>query len=122
MHMTSTIVQDADRALKERHRTMWAWGDYPRLASDFISDLGLVAVEAAGITARHRVLDVAAGAGNASLPAAATGATVVASDLTPELLAAGRREAERRGLSVEWGEAAVEALPRPAGASDGAAS
>ncbi len=37
----------------------------------------------------------------------------MASDLTPELLAAGRREAERRGLSVEWVEADVESLPFP---------
>jgi ubiquinone/menaquinone biosynthesis C-methylase UbiE len=111
MNMTDTAIQDADRALKERHRTMWAWGDYPRVASDLIADLGPVVVRAAGITARHRVLDVAAGAGNASLPAAETGASVVASDLTPELLAAGRREAERRGLPIEWVEADVEALP-----------
>jgi len=111
--MTSTAVQDADRVLKERHRTMWAWGDYPRVASDLIAELGPVVVEAAGITERDRVLDVAAGAGNATLPAATRGARVVASDLTPELLAAGRREAERRGLSVQWVEADVEALPFP---------
>src|SRR4051812_34822973 len=94
--MTSTTV-DADHALKERHRTMWAWGDYPQLAHDLIAELGPVAVRAAGIGAGQRVLDVAAGAGNASLPAAATGAEVVASDLTPELVAAGRRQAEERG-------------------------
>ena len=52
-------------------------------------------------------------AGNASLPAAATGAEVVASDLTPELLTAGRREAEKQGLSIDWVEADVEALPFP---------
>lgn len=45
---------------------------------------------AAGITSGHRILDVGAGRGNASLPAAATGASVTALDLTPELLEAGR--------------------------------
>src|SRR4051795_9405869 len=108
--MTSTTV-DADHALKERHRTMW--GDYPHLAHDLIAELRPVAVRAAGIGAGQRVLDVAAGAGNASLPAAATGAEVVASDLTPELLAAGRRQAEERGISIDWVEADVEALPFP---------
>jgi ubiquinone/menaquinone biosynthesis C-methylase UbiE len=110
--MTSTTV-DADRALKERHRTMWASGDYPHLANDLIAELGPIAVRAAGISAGQRVLDVAAGAGNASLPGAATGAEVVASDLTPELLAAGRRQAEKRGLPIDWVEADVEALPFP---------
>jgi len=58
-----------------------------------------------------RVLDVAAGTGNASLPAAQTGASVTASDLTPELLEAGRRRAEAEGLELEWAEADAEALP-----------
>ena len=110
---TDTTTEDADRALKERHRTMWAWGDYPRVASELIAELGPVAVEAADIAAGRRVLDAAAGSGNATLPAAAAGATVVACDLTPELLAAGRREADRRGLASEWVEADVEALPFP---------
>ena len=101
----------ADRALKERHRAMWALGDYPRVAADVIPDLGAVLVEACGVAAHHRVLDVAAGCGNAAIPAAATGAAVVACDLTPELLAAGREEAARRGVTVEWREADAEALP-----------
>ena len=75
---TDTTTEDADRALKERHRTMWAWGDYPRVASELIAELGPVAVEAADIAAGRRVLDAAAGSGNATLPAAAAGATVVA--------------------------------------------
>ena len=93
---------------------MWAWGDYPRVASDLIAELGPVVVEAAGITARDRVLDVAAGAGNASAcPRRRRARRSSPSDLTPELLAAGRREAERRGLSLEWVEADVESLPFP---------
>jgi SAM-dependent methyltransferase len=58
-----------------------------------------------------RVLDVAAGTGNAALPAARLGAEVTASDLTPDLLAAGRRVAEDEGLELEWVEADAENLP-----------
>ena len=58
-----------------------------------------------------RVLDVAAGTGNASIPAAQRGADVTASDLTPELLEAGRRRAEAEGVELEWVEADAERLP-----------
>jgi ubiquinone/menaquinone biosynthesis C-methylase UbiE len=58
-----------------------------------------------------KVLDVAAGTGNASIPAARTGADVTASDLTPELLEAGRRRADAEGVSLTWTEADAENLP-----------
>ncbi len=57
------------------------------------------------------MLDVAAGTGNASLVAAAHGAHVTASDLTPELLDAGRARAEAAGLELDWTVADAEALP-----------
>jgi SAM-dependent methyltransferase len=102
---------EADDALKARHRAMWALGDYPALASDIISDLGAILVQACGVRPGHRVLDVAAGSGNAAIPAALAGASVVASDLTPELLEAGRRQAAARGAELEWRQADAEALP-----------
>ena len=102
---------EADRALKARHRAMWALGDYPALAADLIESLGQVLVDASGTRAGDRVLDVAAGAGNAAIPAALTGASVVASDLTPELFEAGRRRAADRGATLTWREADAEALP-----------
>jgi ubiquinone/menaquinone biosynthesis C-methylase UbiE len=74
-------------------------------------ELGAVLVEACGIKPRQRVLDVAAGTGNAAIPAAMMGAKVVASDLTPELFEAGRKEAANRGVSLEWQEGDAEALP-----------
>lgn len=101
----------ADRALKAKHRAMWAMGDYPALASDIISDLGRVLVKACAVKPGEMVLDVAAGAGNAAIPAALAGATVVASDLTPELFDAGRRQAEAQGAEVEWRQGDAEALP-----------
>ena len=101
----------ADQELKARHRSMWASGDYPSMVETFLLPLGPVLVEACAIAPGMRVLDIAAGTGNASLPAASAGATVVASDLTPELLEAGRRRAEVRSLELEWVEADAEQLP-----------
>jgi SAM-dependent methyltransferase len=107
--MTDTLA--ADHALKAKHRAMWALGDYPALASDLISDLGAILVQSCGVGPGDRVLDVAAGSGNVAIPAALTGASVVASDLTPELLESGRRKAAERGAELEWREADAEALP-----------
>ena len=101
----------ADTELKGRHRKMWASGDYPDMVQTFLLPLGPRLVEAAGIGEGMRVLDVASGTGNAAIPAARTGAHVVASDLTPELLDAGRTVAEADGLELEWTEADAENLP-----------
>ena len=90
---------------------MWASGDYPSMVETFLLPLGPRLVEACRIGPGMRVLDVAAGTGNASIPAAERGATVTASDLTPELLEAGRRRAEAKGLALEWVEADAENLP-----------
>ena len=58
-----------------------------------------------------RVLDVAAGTGNASIPAARAAPTSTASDLTPELLEAGRTPRGAAGVEFEWVEADAEHLP-----------
>jgi ubiquinone/menaquinone biosynthesis C-methylase UbiE len=100
-----------DAALKARHRAMWALGDYSAVADEVIPTLGAVLVEAAGVKPGDRVLDVAAGSGNAAIPAALVGASVVATDLTPELLEAGKARASDRGAELEWQEADAEALP-----------
>jgi ubiquinone/menaquinone biosynthesis C-methylase UbiE len=100
----------SDPELKARHRAMWASGDYPSMVETFLLPLGPRLVEACQIGPGTRVLDVAAGTGNASIPAAERGAAVTASDLTPELLEAGRRRAEASGLDLEWVEADAEKL------------
>jgi SAM-dependent methyltransferase len=101
----------SDTELKAGHRAMWASGDYPSMVETFLLPLGPRLVEACGIAPGMRVLDVAAGTGNASIPAAQLGANVTASDLTPELLEAGRRNAESKGIELEWMEADAENLP-----------
>jgi ubiquinone/menaquinone biosynthesis C-methylase UbiE len=113
MTTASTDAAQADRALKAKHRAMWAAGDYSAVAAEVIPGLGEVLVAASGIRPGQRVLDVAAGTGNAAVPAALAGAQVVACDLTPELLDAGRTWAGQRGAELMWEEADAEALPYP---------
>lgn len=111
--MTSTTDAAADRELKAKHRALWASGDYPVVAAELIPTLGPQLVQACGVRAGQRVLDVGAGSGNAAIPAAEAGAAVVASDLTPELFAAGRAIAAERKVDLEWAEGDAEALPYP---------
>jgi ubiquinone/menaquinone biosynthesis C-methylase UbiE len=108
---TPITATEADKTLKAKHAAMWASGDYPRVAHEIVGSLGGLLVQAAGITAGQRVLDVAAGTGTSAIPAARRGATVTATDLTPELLAIGRRTAERDGLGITWQTADAENLP-----------
>jgi SAM-dependent methyltransferase len=100
-----------DQELKARHRAMWASGDYASMVETFLLPLGPRLVEACEIGPGMSVLDVAAGTGNASIPAAQTGAEVTASDLTPELLEAGRRRAEAQGIALDWVAGDAEHLP-----------
>jgi SAM-dependent methyltransferase len=100
-----------DSELKARHRAMWASGDYPSMVETWLLPLGPRLVEACGIGPGLRVLDVAAGTGNASILAAQRGAHVTASDLTPELLEAGRGRAQTAGVELDWVEADAERLP-----------
>jgi ubiquinone/menaquinone biosynthesis C-methylase UbiE len=109
--MSSSVEPEFDRELKTKHRALWASGDYPAVAAELIPELGPALVQAAGVRPGDRILDVAAGSGNASIPAAEAGAIVTASDLTPELFDAGRRIAAQRGVDLEWVEADAEALP-----------
>ena len=104
-------------ALKARARAAWSSGDYDPLGR-LLEPAAVALVEAAEIVAGERVLDVGAGTGNAAREAARRGASVVASDLAPALLEAGRAKAEAEGLSLEWVEADAEALPFEDGSFD----
>jgi SAM-dependent methyltransferase len=110
-HIEPADLGEADRALKTKHRAMWATGHYHAVVTDVVSPLGPILVAAAGIKSGDVVLDVAAGSGNAAIPAARTGAQVIASDLTPELLEAGQKLAAEGGVDLTWEIADAEALP-----------
>ena len=110
--MSSTT---SDSELKARHRKMWASGDYPSMVETFLLPLGPQLVDACGIGEGMRVLDVAAGTGNASIVAAERGASVTASDLTPEMFEAGRARAESAGVELEWSRPTPRTCPSTTG-------
>jgi SAM-dependent methyltransferase len=109
--MTSPSPTATLSDIKTRHRAMWASGDYPSMVDTFLLPLGPRLVDACGIVPGMSVLDVAAGTGNAAIPAAERGADVVASDLTPELFEAGRLRAQVAGVDLDWVAADAEELP-----------
>jgi ubiquinone/menaquinone biosynthesis C-methylase UbiE len=120
--MNQTADPTADAVLKKKHASMWASGHYDAVATELIAELGPVLVEATGIREGDLVLDVAAGSGNVAIPAALTGARVIASDLTPELLEEGAAHARERGVVLEWQVADAEHLPYDDGEFDVAVS
>jgi SAM-dependent methyltransferase len=97
-------------AIKERNRHIWGLGDYAAL-SEALRPAAEALADACAVSAGQRVLDVAAGDGNFALVCAREGASVVASDLSPGMVARGRARAEAEGYDIDWLEADVEALP-----------
>jgi SAM-dependent methyltransferase len=102
---------------KQQARAMWGVGDYASVAHR-LGTAGRKAVEAAAIGTGDRVLDVACGTGNATIPAAQAGAEATGLDLTPSLLEAGRAEAKEAGVEIEWVEGDAEQLPFEDGSFD----
>lgn len=104
--------------LKQKHRGMWASGDYDQIAQGIRAVADHV-VRSGRIRAGERVLDVACGTGNTALVARARGAEVTGLDLTPELLAVAQKRAADEGYDdITWKAGDAEALPFPDGAFD----
>jgi SAM-dependent methyltransferase len=117
-HIEPADLGEADRALKTKHRAMWASGDYHAVVTDLVAPVGEALVDAAAIKRGDLVLDVAAGSGSVAIPAARAGARAIASDLTPELFEAGQKWAAELGVQLTWETADAEALPYPEGEFD----
>jgi SAM-dependent methyltransferase len=104
-------------AIKQRQQATWASGDYAVIGTT-LQIVGESLAEAADVRAGDRVLDVAAGNGNATLAAARRFARVTSTDYVQALLDKGRERARAEGLAVKFLEADVEALPFPDGSFD----
>src|SRR5689334_21147668 len=99
-------------AVKNRQQAMWASGDFAVIGTT-MQIVGEHLCEDIDLRSGERVLDVAAGNGNATLAAARRFATVTSTDYVPALLERGRRRAEADGLEVTFQVADAEALPYP---------
>jgi len=97
-------------AIKARQQAAWSAGDFGRIGVR-LQIVGETLCEAVDLHATDRVLDVAAGNGNASLAAARHFADVTSTDYVPALLEQGRVRAEAEGLPIAFEEADAEALP-----------
>jgi SAM-dependent methyltransferase len=108
-------------AIKQRQQATWASGDFAIIGVT-LQIVGESLAEAADIRAGERVLDVAAGNGNATLAAARRFAEVTSTDYVPELLNKGRARAAAEGLQVDFRVADAEDLPFADGSFDAALS
>jgi ubiquinone/menaquinone biosynthesis C-methylase UbiE len=104
-------------ALKARQQVAWSAGDYAVVGTT-LQIVGEELCEALDIRSGQKVLDVAAGNGNASLAAARRWCDVLATDYVPELLDNARERAAAERLAIEFREADAEALPFPDGSFD----
>ena len=108
-------------AVKQRQQGAWSSGDYAVVGTT-LQIVGEQLCEALDIRAGHKVLDVAAGNGNASLAAARRWCEVTSTDYVPSLLERGRQRAAAEGLSLALQQADAEALPFPDKAFDAVVS
>lgn len=97
-------------ALKQRQQAAWSSGNYAVVGTT-LQIVGERLAEAVDLRWDERVLDVAAGNGNATLAAARRGGQVVSTDYVPALLDLGQARAEAEQLQVAFAEADAEALP-----------
>ena len=111
-----TAAPEGD-AIRERVRATWTAGDFDRIAVGFEQG----AAEFVGrlrLRANERVLDVACGTGNLTLPAARLGARVTGIDIAPIAIAHLAERAGAEGLPIDAREGDAEALPFADGAFD----
>lgn len=104
-------------AVKVRQQAAWSTGNYAVVGTT-LQIVGELLCEALDLRAGSRVLDVAAGNGNASLAAARRCCDVTSTDYVPSLLDAGKARAQAEGLTITFQEADAENLPFPYGSFD----
>jgi SAM-dependent methyltransferase len=114
---TTTLTREDLDAIKGRQQATWSAGDYAVIGTT-LQLVGEALCEAVDVQAGWRVLDVAAGNGNASLAAARRGAQVIATDYVEALLDRALLRAEADGLALTARHADAEALPFDDGSFD----
>ena len=109
--MWTTPVPSPDlAAIKARQQAAWSSGDYAVVGTT-VQIVGESLCEAMDLRSGTRVLDVAAGNGNATLAAARRWCDVTSTDYVPSLLDQGRKRAEAEGHRIHFQQADAESLP-----------
>ena len=103
-------MADTDLYLREQTRKAWTIGSYPTIAPSLLAAAARL-VDAVGVAAGDRVLDVACGTGNVALTAYRRGAVVVGLDITPAMLEVAREQAAVIDADIDWQEGDAAALP-----------
>ena len=104
-------------AIKNKQQAAWSSGDYAVVGTT-LQIVGEQLAEALDLRAGQKVLDIAAGNGNATLAAARRWCEVTSTDYVESLLARGRQRAEAEGLKVNFQKADAETLPFADGSFD----
>src|SRR5690242_3336760 len=94
-------------ALKTKLKATWIAGDFAKIAESF-ADGAAQFIERLNLKPNARVLDVACGTGNQSIPAARAGALVTGIDIAPNLLVQAQNWAQNEGLKIKFDEGDAE--------------
>jgi ubiquinone/menaquinone biosynthesis C-methylase UbiE len=104
--------------MKDSMHAPWNAGDYGAIAREIGAPESEAFVARVGLEPGTRVLDIACGTGNVTIPLARRGALVTGLDMMPHLLAEARARAAREGLRIRFDEGFAETLPYPDGSFD----
>lgn len=110
MDTAKTYITPEMEALKTKLKATWVSGDFSKIAESF-ADGAAEFVERLNLKPGMRVLDVACGSGNQSIPAARKGAAVTGIDIAPNLIEQARQRAADESFEIRFDEGDAENLP-----------
>ena len=108
--MSQSIIEI--EVLKSRLKATWMSGDFDKIARVYEAD-AVTFIKRLAPTPGTRLLDVACGSGNLSIPAALAGASVTGLDIAPNLIETARSRAAAEGLEIRFDEGDAEQMPYP---------
>ena len=117
MSEPKTAMSPEMEALKTKLKATWMAGDFGQIAQAYEPGAAEF-IERLDLQSGEKVLDVACGTGNLSIPAAKVGAIVTGVDIAPNLVEQARKNAQAEGLNCQFDEGDAEALPYADGSFD----
>lgn len=110
MNILTVEITPEMEALKNRLKATWMSGDYGHFAT-YLEPGALEFLSRIPLQPGMRILDVASGAGQISIPAARAGAKVTGIDIASNLIEQARARAQAENLDAHFDEGDAEMLP-----------